>query len=180
MTFPREKTGRRHAPLDEPQRALAAAWLPLAMGRARWHSRSRPRLLEEFQDAAIDGLIEAARDYHPGMRAHFSTVACAYIRNKINDRARFLARSNRRPSVPVGRLDAGGPEVAIPARLPDDDHDFESMILGLPPREAGVLRMRFAEGLTCREAGRRLGVSSARAWAIQARAIRRLVAEGVA
>lgn len=160
---------RPRPPLTDAQRDLAGANYPLALHVAR--RLARPGRLEEYRDAAVDGLLMAARAYDPGRGAGFATLAGLYMARSISDKEKYLRRSCRRPDPP--RRDAA-PEPWVPPRIPDDDVDFEALVAALPPRDRLLLRLRYRDGLARRVIAARLGTTRAWATELDARALGRL------
>jgi RNA polymerase sigma factor (sigma-70 family) len=145
-------------PLTAAQRDLVAANLGLAYGEARRPGRRRSGDLQAVDDAAVDGLIRAARAFDPGLGYRFSTLATICARNAIRGVAIHANRARRRAPAPLVSLEASGIEPAARAASPDHDAGrFEALLGPLRARDREVLRIRFAEGLTLRAAGDRLG-----------------------
>lgn len=90
----------------------------------------------------------------------------AITTNACRKRVRTLAR---RPAMPVGVLPDRPSETADPV----DRITLEAALARMPHREAGILKMLYADDLPLPEAARRLAVSSEAAKSLAARARRR-------
>jgi RNA polymerase sigma factor FliA len=165
--------------------------MPLASSLAR-----RIRLVDhpladsdDLASAAVLGLIDAVDRFEPGRGVPFAAYASLRIRGSIVDELRRLDERGRGASAETPRamsLD-GLVEDEWQAFLAtaDDalDEQFESEDLRtrvegalehLPPRQREVLARYYADSLTLREAGARMGISEARACQLHGRAISNL------
>ena len=167
--------------------ALIERYLPLARALAR-----RIRLVntpladdDDVASAAVLGLIDAVDRYEPGRGVPFEAYASLRIRGAIIDELRRTGERTR--SAPeaqprVMSLD-GLVEDDWTAFLATDDgvdaryeaEDLRRRVEGalelLPPRQREVLARYYAQSLTLREAGVRMGISEARACQLHGRAI---------
>jgi RNA polymerase sigma factor (sigma-70 family) len=168
--------------LTEDQARLAAANLGIAHWVALRMSRNRPGMLEDFQDAAIDGLINAARGFDESRGYTFGTFASRCAKHEIIGRMKYWRREMRDPGGPVFSIDhfegsdPGEFCPPDPPRLADDEPDFEGLLSGpdLDEREREVLRLRYRDGLTLQGAGDRLGLTREGVRQIQGRALQKL------
>jgi RNA polymerase sigma factor (sigma-70 family) len=172
---------RPHDPmrLTDEQSQLAGDNIDLAYWAARRLALllAAPWLLEECEDAAVLGLIDAARAFDAARELEFSTLACRCIKNAVVARLKFLRRGKRCPTVATVSLDALDgdlDELGVGPRTADDSPAFEELIAPLSDRHRQVLRWRFRDGLTLERAGRRLGVTRERVRQIELKAMEAL------
>ena len=142
---------------------------------------------DDIASAAYLGLIDAVDRFEPGRGVPFEAYAALRIRGSIIDE---LRRVNER-----GRSAEELPRaVSLDGLVEDDwthflasddgvdakfDHEdlcgrVQGAIATLPPRQREVLARYYADSLTLREAGARMGVSEARACQLHGRAIANL------
>jgi DNA-directed RNA polymerase specialized sigma subunit len=143
--------------------------LGLAVHCARRWTRGRGWLREDYESAALGGLINAARAFDPCRGKRFAALAGVSIRHALiaTDRSRLLARR----CCPTRLLSMDGDdderllqlEPTIAGRFCDGSPDFEGLIVGLPALAIQVMRLRYAGGLSARAIGRRLGITRFRA-----------------
>ncbi len=171
------KRRSRPAPaLTDAQSRLAADNVKLAYYLARKFESLAPDLRrEDVDDAAIDGLILAARAFDPARCSKFSALANRCIRHSILASGHRANARCRRPDRPVCSIDdddyKGEMPLAPEVDLADDGPDFRSMVLHLEPREREVLTARFRDGRKLWEVGGRLGVTRERARQIELKAL---------
>jgi len=157
-------------PLTEAQRQLAAAYFPNAVAISRFHSRNWPRRADAYRDAAIDGLIKAARDFDPDYYPEhdrgylFIGMLLEYASKEIKNANRTLGNPKRYPGEKAWSLewsDISGDEtsLSVPARLPEETVDFEGILSLITKKQARVFRLRFAEDMNFCEIARALGVT---------------------
>lgn len=165
-------------PLDDAQSKLVADNLGVAYFLALRFGRNRPNLKQEFEDAAIDGLIDAARSYNPARGLAFGTLAGKCIRNRIIYRIKYLNIGVRRPELPILSLDHGDGDTCVLAvedpGIVDDGPDYEAMIAPLDDREKVIMRGRSRDGLTLQAIGDHLGITRERVRQIEGQALRKL------
>jgi RNA polymerase sigma factor (sigma-70 family) len=162
-------------PLVERERSLVAKNLGLARFMANRWSHAMPHLFDEVHDAALDGLIMAARDWVPEQGPEFSTMACVYMRNEIRSAYKFRSREARNPTGSRLNLDDERieSESSIEPRTPGED-GFAELIEGLNDRERKVLTWIYLEGLRGAELAKIQGVSRSCIYQIKDRAIAKL------
>ena len=169
-----KKTGKARctpSPLpSEEQDRLVLAYLPLARAMAAILKSAHPRWRDEFESAAGEGLVEAARRYDPSLGSF-----PAYAEFRIRARLADVLRSIRRPlpaRLPIGlEVLAEGPEVGSELELLEE---VPRLLGRLPEREAQAIRLIFLEGRTQAQAARALGVSQVEVSRMQARSLRLL------
>ncbi len=131
-----------------------------------------------FQEGVV-GLLEAASRYETGRNCRLATFGAHRMSGAMMDHVRSLARR----SVECACAD---PEARPPRDL-DITRSMESramlrqlrrvLVSGLPGLDATaleVLRLRFRDGLTAREAATRLGVSAPTIVRLEAKALARI------
>jgi len=121
------------------------------MSPGKW----RP-FLGDFEDAALDGLIEAATGHDPA-RGDFEGFAAVLIRRRIYDRRNFLLRRKRRPDRLVALVEglALARREAAGERVP-----FAALVEPLDPAQRDLLAIVFVEGMPVSHAGDRLGLTA--------------------
>jgi RNA polymerase sigma factor for flagellar operon FliA len=166
--------------------------VPLAKALAR-----RVRLVDcpladadDLASAALLGLIDAIDRFEPGRGVPFEAYASLRIRGAIVDELRRIdergrgAAAEERPR-PVSLdglveddwqafLASGENEIDEAFELEDLRSRVQHAIDTLPPRQREVLARYYADSLTLREAGARMGISEARACQLHGRAISNL------
>ena len=169
--------------------ALIERYMPLARGLAR-----RVRLVDvpladadDLASAAFLGLIDAVDRFEPGRGVPFEAYASLRIRGAIIDEVRRTDERGRSTGPEVQ------PKILSLDGLAEDDwrqfltasdesvheqfehEDLRGRVEGaldqLPPRQREVLTRYYADSLTLREAGVRMGISEARACQLHGRAI---------
>lgn len=172
--------------------ALIERYMPLARALAR-----RVRLVgcpvadaDDVTSAALLGLIDAVDRFEPGRGVPFEAYASLRIRGSIVDelrridgRGRGAAASEQPRAISLDGL----VEEEWQAFLASSDEGFDDEIErddlrmrvqgaldGLPPRQREVLARYYADALTLRQAGLRMGISEARACQLHGRAISNL------
>lgn len=150
--------------------------------------------LDDFHNAAIVGVLTAARRFDKRHGVKFMTYAGWYIRNECQDlvrRSRGLGGDHRNKLAEIPRLGSldvpvgdsqgplvetlGRPEGEKPSGIPEDFWDRVASLLS--PRAFRVVRLR-AEGKTLAEVGEAMGVTRERIRQIQRKAIDRLIESG--
>jgi RNA polymerase sigma factor (sigma-70 family) len=116
--------------------------------RKRWHLPGDP---EDLEQAAMEGLVQAADRWESDGAATFKTYSEHRIRGAVVDAARAESRWERMTAGPAA--DAEAPEGDADAWI-----DVRDGLGALPARTSAVL-VRRAEGWTLRELAVPLGVS---------------------
>ncbi|HET7700100.1 MAG TPA: sigma-70 family RNA polymerase sigma factor [Candidatus Limnocylindria bacterium] len=176
---------------------LIERYMPLARALSR-----RVRLAdtpvadgEDLASAGLLGLIDAVDRFEPGRGVPFEAYASLRIRGAIIDELRRVDERGRR-TTPDDRPDGRRPKpVSLDGLVEEEwqaflatadtevDDAFEREDLrwrvqialdGLPTRQREVLARYYAESLTLRETGVRMGISEARACQLHGRAIANL------
>lgn len=138
---------------------------------------------EDLESAALVGLIDAVDRFQPDRGVPFEAYAALRIRGAILDELRRVDQRGRTADAPaqslsLDKLLAAG-RALIPApdelneRHEDDDLRMrvETALRALPPRQRELLSRYYGDALTLREAGKRMGISEARACQLHGRAI---------
>lgn len=184
---------------DGARGALIEAYAELAVGIARGMRVPIGALADrdDLESAALVGLIQAIDRFEPDRGVPFEAFAALRIRGAILDELRIVddrSRGDRRREREVGvgaarltfSLDAllaagGTAEAWLADGGIDAQHDEEELrtrveraLRRLPPRQRELLGRYYGEALTLREAGRRMGISEARACQLHGRAIHNL------
>jgi RNA polymerase sigma factor FliA len=169
--------------------ALIERYLPLARGLAR-----RVRMVDsplsdadDIASAAVMGLIDAVDRFEPNRGVPFEAYAALRIRGSIIDELRRVNERGRSAEELPRSVSLDGlveddwthflaSDDGIDAKFEDEDlrGRVEGAIASLPPRQREVLARYYADSLTLREAGARMGVSEARACQLHGRAIANL------
>ena len=169
--------------------ALIERYVPLARALAR-RMRLTDRPLADADDlasAAFLGLIDAVDRFEPGRGVPFEAYAGLRIRGAIIDELRRTDERGRttKPELQPRVLSLDGlvedewrqfltsTDESVHERFENEDlrGRVESALDQLPPRPREVLTRYYAESLTLREAGVRMGISEARACQLHGRAI---------
>ncbi len=175
---------------DAPSRAcLIERYLPLAQALSRRVRRFDTPIADgdDLASAAYLGLIDAVDRFEPGRGVPFEAYAGLRIRGAIIDelrrtgeRARNASAEESPRTVSLDGLLEGDWHEAVAVVDDGVDEVFEHEDLrgrvegaldGLPPRQREVLARYYADSLTLREAGARMGISEARACQLHGRAI---------
>lgn len=145
------------APLTAAQWGLVVSSLPLARWIAARRSMNTPWRRQDYEDAAVDGLIDAARIFDPAIGRPFSHLATVIAKRRIMNLDRVACRVRG----PVDALDApreGAVDmVAVDGRVSDDDVDFAALIAVLGPLERRMLSLKFEHDLIDSEIGHEVG-----------------------
>ena len=168
--------------------ALIERYIPLARTLSR-----RVRMVDtpladadDLASAAFLGLIDAVDRFEPGRGVPFEAYASLRIRGAIIDELRRTDERGR-SAVAVDKprmlsLDDLVEDDWRPFLATDDPVDdrfehedlcgrVEGALKSLPPRQREVLARYYSDALTLREAGKRMGISEARACQLHGRAI---------
>ena len=170
--------------------ALIERYIPLARTLAR-----RVKVVgnavadgDDVSSAALLGLIDAVDRFEPGRGVPFEAYASLRIRGAIIDELRRMDERGR------GATEGSPLKVSLDGLIEEDwqgflatddrlDEPFEREDLRgrvqraidmLPPRQREVLARYYADSLTLRETGARMGISEARACQLHGRAISNL------
>jgi RNA polymerase sigma factor for flagellar operon FliA len=170
--------------------ALIERYVPLARALARRMrvASSAAADADDMFSAALIGLIDAVDRFEPGRGVPFEAYASLRIRGAIIDELRRMDERGRGATTdaPIAISLDGLVEADWDAFLATDDEldePFEREDLRgrvqkavdmLPPRQREVLARYYADALTLREAGTRMGISEARACQLHGRAISNL------
>lgn len=171
--------------------ALIECYIPLARALARRVRRFDTPLADDddMTSAAFLGLIDAVDRFEPGRGVPFEAYASLRIRGAIIDELRRIDERGRstNPATKPRTMSLDGLVEEDWRRFltTDDtvDEKFEhedlcgrvqAALRDLPARQREVLARYYADELTLREAGQRMGVSEARACQLHGRAITNL------
>lgn len=170
--------------------ALIERYVPLArvLARRMRVASSAAADADDMFSAALIGLIDAVDRFEPGRGVPFEAYASLRIRGAIIDELRRMDERGRGATTdsPIAISLDGLVEADWDAFLATDDEldePFEREDLRgrvqkavdmLPPRQREVLARYYADALTLREAGTRMGISEARACQLHGRAISNL------
>lgn len=178
---------------DGAARALLIEhYVPLVQAVARGMRVASGSLMDgdDVRSAASLGLIDAVDRYDPDRGVPFEAYAAQRIRGAVIDEVRRIGDRRRAENAATavhtvsldelseddwGRVPAAvTDELDIPFENEDLRFRVEVALAGLPPRQREVLARYYADALTLREAGRRMGVSEARACQLHGKAIENL------
>ncbi len=171
--------------------ALIERYMPLARALARRIRVATPLAdADDMVSAALLGLIDAVDRFEPGRGVPFEAYASLRIRGAIVDELRRVDERGRGadPEAKPRAVSLDGlveeewqAFLAVSDECLDEEFDREDLrgrvqvaIEGLPPRQREVLARYYADSLTLREAGARMGISEARACQLHGRAITNL------
>jgi RNA polymerase sigma factor (sigma-70 family) len=169
------------------QRALAERYLPFARSLARPMRRAWPAEYQEFESAALAGLVDAALSFEAERGVKFATYARWRIRGALLEAQREKVRSTFafgegdlpwpvNPALPgnhLGFLLASRPE-ELPGIPLERRELLESWLGKLPARQAEVCRLIYFEGKTQGEAADAVGVSKSRVSYLHTEALDRM------
>ncbi|HKW79100.1 MAG TPA: sigma-70 family RNA polymerase sigma factor [Candidatus Limnocylindria bacterium] len=167
--------------------ALIERYLPLARNVARRAPMTSALAdADDMTSAATLGLIDAIDRFEPGRGVPFEGYAVLRIRGAVIDELRRLDERGRSEEPEFKRtlsLDGLSEDDWIGALATvdssvDDRFEHEDLcgrvqvaLETLPPRQRELLGRYYADSLTLREAGVRMGISEARACQLHGRAI---------
>jgi len=171
--------------------ALIERYMPLARAHARRIRVASPLAdADDLQSAALIGLIDAVDRFEPGRGVPFEAYASLRIRGAIVDELRRVDERGRgadpherpRPVSLDGLVeDDWQAFLAVADDTVDEAFEREDLrarvqlaLDTLPPRQREVIARYYAQSLTLREAGARMGISEARACQLHGRAITNL------
>jgi RNA polymerase sigma factor for flagellar operon FliA len=166
--------------------ALIERYLPLARALSR-----RVRMVgsplsdaDDLGSAAVLGLIDAVDRFEPGRGVPFEAYAALRIRGAIIDELRRVDERGRSAEETPRAVSLDGlveedwtnflaAHDEVDAKFDHEDlcGRVEGALATLPPRQREVLARYYADSLTLREAGLRMGISEARACQLHGRAI---------
>jgi RNA polymerase sigma factor for flagellar operon FliA len=166
--------------------ALIERYLPLARALSR-----RVRMVgsplsdaDDLGSAAVLGLIDAVDRFEPGRGVPFEAYAALRIRGAIIDELRRVDERGRSAEETPRAVSLDGlveedwmkflvSHDEVDAKFDHEDlcGRVEGALATLPPRQREVLARYYADSLTLREAGQRMGISEARACQLHGRAI---------
>jgi RNA polymerase sigma factor for flagellar operon FliA len=166
--------------------ALIERYLPLARALSR-----RVRMVgsplsdaDDLGSAAVLGLIDAVDRFEPGRGVPFEAYAALRIRGAIIDELRRVDERGRSAEETPRAVSLDGlveedwtrflaADDEVDAKFDHEDlcGRVEGALASLPPRQREVLARYYADSLTLREAGLRMGISEARACQLHGRAI---------
>ena len=139
---------------------------------------------DDLGSAAVLGLIDAVDRFEPGRGVPFEAYAALRIRGAIIDELRRVDERGRSAEETPRAVSLDGlvEEEWTPFLAAHDEVDakfehedlcgrVEGALATLPPRQREVLARYYADSLTLREAGLRMGISEARACQLHGRAI---------
>ncbi len=165
--------------------------MPLARALARRIRVATPLAdADDMLSAALLGLIDAVDRFEPGRGVPFEAYASLRIRGAMVDELRRVdergrsadPETNPRPVSLDGLVEEEWQAfLAVSDEWLDEEFELEDLrdrvqiaIDNLPPRQREVLGRYYADSLTLREAGVRMGISEARACQLHGRAITNL------
>lgn len=171
--------------------ALIERYMPLARALARRIRVATPLAdADDMLSAALIGLIDAVDRFEPGRGVPFEAYASLRIRGAMVDELRRLDERGRGadPDTSPRAISLDGlveeewqAFLAVSDEWLDEEFELEDLrgrvqiaIDNLPPRQREVLARYYADSLTLREAGLRMGISEARACQLHGRAITNL------
>jgi RNA polymerase sigma factor for flagellar operon FliA len=166
--------------------ALIERYLPLARALSR-----RVRMVgsplsdaDDLGSAAVLGLIDAVDRFEPNRGVPFEAYAALRIRGAIIDELRRVDERGRSAEETPRAVSLDGLVEEEWTRFLAADDEFDAKfdhedlcgrvqgaLATLPPRQREVLARYYADSLTLREAGLRMGISEARACQLHGRAI---------
>ncbi len=123
--------------------------------------------LEDLQQEALTGLLEAYRNYDPGLSTKFSTYAYYWIRKKILSALEIeldLPLSSEEPSDQVPDQSSASPEDETELSLPDS----------LPGLERQILILSYEKRLSLNEIAKTLGLRVEKVKQLRQKGLRRL------
>lgn len=144
---------------------------------------------DDMASAALLGLIDAVDRFEPGRGVPFEAYASLRIRGAMIDELRRMDERGRRATSETQPLSmsldglveedwqrflATDDELDEPFEREDLRGRVQRALDMLPPRQREVLARYYADALTLREAGARMGISEARACQLHGRAITNL------
>ena len=139
---------------------------------------------DDIASAAVLGLIDAVDRFEPGRGVPFEAYAALRIRGaiidelrRVDERGRSAGEMPRAVSLD-GLVEEEWMQFLAASDEVDEKFDHEDLcgrveraLATLPPRQRELLARYYADSLTLREAGLRMGVSEARACQLHGRAI---------
>jgi RNA polymerase sigma factor (sigma-70 family) len=120
---------------------------------ARRMAGPRSPLLDDFEEAAVDGLLAAGETHHKAA-VSFSAWARACARKKILERCRSLRAAKRGGQVAIVALEW---EPAVPGD-PTFVESFAELVASLDSEGRRLLELRFVRGMNFRTLAGLLGV----------------------
>lgn len=171
---------------------LIELYMPLARALSRRVRLSDTPVAdgEDLASAGLLGLIDAVDRFEPGRGVPFEAYASLRIRGSIIDELRRVDERGRGPASELRRraisldglveeewqafLATADTEVDDAFEREDLRHRVQNALDGLPTRQREVLARYYADSLTLRETGARMGISEARACQLHGRAIANL------
>jgi RNA polymerase sigma factor (sigma-70 family) len=162
-------------PLDAAQSELAERYVPLAKSIAKPLKLAFPSSADDFESAALFGLVEAAQSFDPDRGVKFATFARYRIRGALRDALRdmvasgFHGNADESPCVTsmtaeseeMGRMLLTSPDEPVGA-LFDGDEFVERCLMQLPARHRAACRKIYVDGKSQAEAAAELGYSKSR------------------
>jgi RNA polymerase sigma factor (sigma-70 family) len=168
------KRRRDQPPLTPEQQQLAARFLPLARALAKPLKMIFTQWKDEFESAACQALVEAARSFDPSRNIQFATFARFRIRGALADVGRGMGlsgwESDPEDAPGVVTLTPYNEEhgtVLVAVNPPPVGAEFEDIdtvehwLRKLPKKHASVCRMQYLYGKTQTEIAAVLGCSQA-------------------
>ena len=168
---PRRKYRTKYDSLTEPQRELAARFLPMARGLARPLKYLFPHWRDEFESASCLALVEAARSFDPDRNIKFATFARFRIRGALMDVGRemllpgFEDEESPPGVVTLTPFNEEHGKVLVSSEPPpvgddvDDIDAVEHWLRKLPRRHAALCRLYYVHGKTQAEIAGAFGCS---------------------
>ena len=142
---------RNHLSSPAPS-PIDAASLHRVLSLARRMAKRRGPLIDDFEQAAVDGLLAAAETHHKA-RVGFTAWARACARVKILERCRWL-RAGKRDQARAEPL-----SFDPVAPVDPDEPTFADLVRVLAEADQDLLRLRFVDGLKLDQLADQLGVN---------------------
>ena len=174
--------GSRHAPLTAEQQLLVESAIAQAEHIAHKRAMAYPSLAEDFESAAMLGLVYAARLFDPSRGVKFSSYVTTGIEGAITDWQRDQGLKGFKRDMRNAPVAVFGITDEFDAWSGEEDHaeatdgidGLVAMTAGLPKVERRAVQLHFASGWTFARIGRALGLSESRVSQIVASGLDRL------
>lgn len=148
------------------------------VGRMLRRMRPHDRNVEESEEwaDAVEGLVRAANTFEPSLGLEFSTYAFTCMHAAVADGIKSRGRKMRTACLrQLNDADADGLsdrfDLLDEINRAEESARIHAAVRSLPARERQIVKLRFFDGLTLEQAGRRFGLSPKRIDQIQKRAL---------